>query len=85
MNRGKRWSSLGLAIITVTGIGLLDAEYDDFLVNTGTSAVPVIVDFSNLDIRRAPDLTASLVGDYEWEAGPGRAAIHAGLRSSGRS
>jgi iron complex outermembrane receptor protein len=57
-------------------LGLLDAEYDDFLVDTGTGTV----DFSNLDFRRAPEITAGLVGDYAWDWGPGSALLHAGLR-----
>jgi iron complex outermembrane receptor protein len=65
-------------------LGLLDAEYDDFLVNTGTTAAPVFTDFSSLDFRRAPDVTGSLAGDYEWELGRGSAVIHAGARYLGK-
>ena len=61
-------------------LGLLDASYDDFLVNTGTTAAPVLTDFSNLDLRRAPEVTASLGGDYSWDVGPGNMLVRAGLR-----
>ncbi len=63
-----------------TNLGLLDAEYDDFLVDIGTADNPNIVDYSNLDIRRAPDITFDVTGDYEWEMGPGTALLHAGVR-----
>jgi iron complex outermembrane receptor protein len=65
-------------------LGFLDAGYDDFLVDLGTPASPNIVDFSSLDFRRAPDVTASLAGDYEWELGQGSALLHAGARYLGR-
>jgi iron complex outermembrane receptor protein len=61
-------------------LGLLDASYDEFLVNTGTSDDPVFTDFSGLDFRRAPEVTFSLSGDYEWEMGPGQAVVRAGWR-----
>ena len=61
-------------------LGLLDASYDSFLVNTGTELAPVMTDFSNLNFRRAPEVTASLSGSYEWEAGEGSAMIQAGWR-----
>lgn len=61
-------------------LGLLDAEYDEFLVNTGTTASPVFTNFSSLDFRRAPDVTFSLVGDYQWQLGQGSAMLHAGVR-----
>ena len=64
-------------------LGLLDASYDDFLVNTGTADAPVIVDFSGLDFRRAPDVTASVGGDYRWDVGAGNMLIRAGLRYLG--
>ncbi len=65
-------------------LGLLDAEYDEFVVNTGTTASPVLTDFSSLDFRRAPDVTASLAGDYAWELGQGSALLHAGARYLGK-
>jgi len=64
-------------------LGLLDASYDEFLVNTGTTDDPVFVDFSDLDFRRAPDTTFSLVGNYEWEVGAGLMMIQAGWRYLG--
>ena len=63
-----------------TNLGLLDAEYDDFLVDIGTPTMPNLVDFSNLEFRRAPEVTLGLAGDYEWQWGPGSALLHAGLR-----
>jgi iron complex outermembrane receptor protein len=63
-----------------SNLGLLDAEYDDFDVDTGTPGNPNIVDFSNLDFRRAPDITYDITADYEWQAGPGMALLHAGVR-----
>lgn len=63
-----------------TNLGLLDAEYDDFLVNTGTSDDPVFNDFSSLDFRRAPKVTASVSGDYRFDAGRGEVLLHAGAR-----
>ena len=61
-------------------LGYLDASYDDFLVNTGTSDDPVIVDFSHLDFRRAPEITASVSGTYEWQVGEGTMMIMGGWR-----
>ncbi|MEM7017984.1 MAG: TonB-dependent receptor, partial [Pseudomonadota bacterium] len=57
-------------------LGLLDAEYDDFQF-TGASGDQV--DLSNLELRRAPDVTASISGSYEWNIGAGRAWIFAGI------
>lgn len=70
--------------IVRANLGLLDAEYDEFVVNTGTTMAPVFTDFSSLNIRRAPDVTASLVGNYEWELGNGSALLHAGARYLGK-
>ncbi len=64
-------------------LGLLDASYDDFLVDQGTPGNPMISDFSNLDFRRAPETTASLSGDKQWELGSGSLLLHAGLRYLG--
>jgi len=64
-------------------LGLLDAKYDNFLVNTGTSDDPVITDFSDLDFRRAPDTTFSLSGTYEWQVGAGMMMVQAGWRYLG--
>jgi len=63
-----------------TNLGLLDASYDEFLVDVGTPGNPDIIDFSSLDIRRAPEVTFSVVGDFEWQWGPGSAMLHAGIR-----
>jgi len=64
-------------------LGLLDASYDNFLVNTGTSDDPVFTDFSDLDFRRAPDTTFSIVGNYKWQVGAGDMMIQAGWRYLG--
>jgi len=64
-------------------LGLLDAGYDEFLVNTGTADDPAFTDFSDLDFRRAPEVTASLVGNYEWQVGTGLMMIQAGWRYLG--
>lgn len=64
-------------------LGLLDASYDDFIVNTGTTENPVATDFSHLDFRRAPETTFSLVGNYEWAVGTGRMMAQLGWRHLG--
>ncbi len=61
-------------------LGVLDASYDDFLVNTGSTAAPVQTDFSALDFRRAPEVTASASGNYEWQVGEGTVMVRAGWR-----
>ena len=61
-------------------LGLLDAEYDNFLVDTGTPGNPSLQDFSDLDFRRAPDVTFGINADYRWAWGPGSAHAWAGLR-----
>lgn len=50
-------------------LGLLDAEYDEFQF-IGASG---LVDLSGLEIRRAPDVTGSISGTYEWQMGETRA------------
>lgn len=64
-------------------MGLLDAEYDDFAVDTGTPGSPNIQDFSSLEIRRAPDVTFGINADYQWEIGPGSARVWVGMRYLG--
>lgn len=62
--------------LTIRGnLGILDASYDQFNVNIGTTQNPVIADFSSLDFRRAPKATATLTGNYEWEVGGGLAWV----------
>ncbi len=61
-------------------LGLLDAEYDDFLVDVGTPDNPVFADFSKLDFRRAPEVTASVSGEYEVDLEKGSLLLHAGAR-----
>lgn len=60
-------------------LGLLDAEYDKFQFE-GPSGT---VDNSNLDIRRAPDVTFSLEGTYEWGAAGGLMWARAGYHYIG--
>lgn len=60
-------------------LGLLDAGYDDFTFNDGNG----IVDNSNLDFRRAPEVTASLSATYDWTLGPGNAWVQAGVHHIG--
>ena len=50
-------------------IGFLDAEYDKFEF---TNPAGQQVDLSNLEIRRAPDVTAAASATYEWQLGEGR-------------
>jgi len=61
-------------------LGILDASYDDFTVNLGTLENPVLTDFSDLDIRRAPDVTFSIGGDYQRDFGPGSLVVRANAR-----
>lgn len=49
-------------------IGLLDAEYDDFEFVTAAG----VQDLSNLEIRRAPDVTGAASATYEWQLENGR-------------
>ena len=64
-------------------LGLLDASYDEFLVDQGTPGNPIINDFSDLEFRRAPETTGSLSGEYQWQVGSGSMMLHAGLRYLG--
>jgi iron complex outermembrane receptor protein len=64
-------------------LGLLDASYDEFLVDQGTPGNPMISDFSDLDFRRAPEVTGSLSGEQTWQVGSGSLMVHAGLRYLG--
>lgn len=50
-------------------LGWLDAEYNEFQF-MGPSG---LVDFSHLEIRRAPDVTGSVSATYEWQIGEARA------------
>ena len=53
-------------------LGFLDAEYDNFAVDSDENPATPDEDFSNLDFRRAPDFTGSLSGDYRWQLGSGQ-------------
>ncbi len=61
-------------------LGWLDAKYDQFEFQ-GTTG---LVDFSHLEIRRAPEVTASLSATYEWAVGTGRAWVLAGWHHIGK-
>ena len=52
--------------------GYLDSEYDEFTFQT--------VDNSGLEFRRAPELTGSLYGTYEWDVAGGQAWIRGAYR-----
>ncbi len=49
-------------------IGYLDAEYDEFEFIAPSG----LVDLSDLEIRRAPDVTAAASATYEWQLNDGR-------------
>ncbi|RMF96541.1 MAG: TonB-dependent receptor [Gammaproteobacteria bacterium] len=83
---GVELEAIWLAVEGLTlraNLGILDASYDQFLVDVGTPGNPVLKDFSNLDIRRAPDVTGAVVADYEKQWGPGNVLLHAGARYLG--
>ncbi len=50
-------------------LGLLDAKYDKFQFNNAAGQQ----DLSNLELRRAPEVSATLSATYEWTIGNGRA------------
>lgn len=50
-------------------VGILEAEYKDFEFQTATGPR----DLSNLELRRAPEVSGTLSATYEWQMGPGRA------------
>ena len=54
-------------------LGLLDAEYDEFFTDLYASGTPQ--DFTDLELRRAPDVTYSITSDYGREIGPGDASF----------
>jgi iron complex outermembrane receptor protein len=58
-------------------LGLLDAEYDNFSYDANPGGTPNIVDNSNLDFRRAPEVTGSLSAEYVWQWGDGETRIGA--------
>ena len=61
-------------------LGLLDAEYDEFEF-VGPAGLQ---DLSSLEIRRAPELTASLSATYEWTIGDHRAWAMLGWHHIGK-
>jgi len=56
--------------------GWLDAEYDEFFADLTGSGTEI--DNSGLELRRAPEITMSLAGTYEWPMMGGTAWIRAG-------
>jgi iron complex outermembrane receptor protein len=53
--------------LTISGsLGLLDAEYDSYPRGVVVNGVITPADFSNLNLRRTPDVTASLGFDYRF-------------------
>lgn len=57
---------------TLSGnLGLLDAQYDSFFTDLYSEGTPR--DFSNLKLRRAPDVSYSLSSNYEQDIGAGTA------------
>ena len=67
--------------LTLRGnLGLLDAEYDSFSVDTGTPGSPSIQDFSHLEFRRAPEVNFGVSANYQWQWGPGSAQLWASAR-----
>ncbi len=59
-------------------VGLLDAEYDDFEVDQDFDGVTE--DLSFLELRRAPEYTASINSAYDWNIGAGTATIQGSYR-----
>ncbi len=47
----------------------LDASYDEFIFDDDGNPATPLVDYSNLDFRRAPEWTANLDATYEWDVG----------------
>ena len=60
-------------------IGYLDAKYIDFLFESPTGPV----DFSHLNLRRAPKITSNLSFNYDWAVGEGMATVGAGWHIMG--
>ena len=66
----------GLEGLQISGnVGLLDAEYDGFVANIGRGGV---TDNDDLELRRAPELTAGMFASYEWGVMQGFATARAG-------
>lgn len=60
-------------------IGILDAKYIDFVFDGPTGPV----DYSHLNLRRAPKLTSNLSFNYDWAVGEGMATVGAGWHIMG--
>lgn len=59
-------------------LGLLDAEYTEFTeLDTTTTDPDDVVDISYLELRRAPEVTATFTPTYEWSLGNGTASVQA--------
>jgi len=72
---------LELAAILLEGwtvrlnVGLLDAEYDEFIADLTSDGIDNPVDNSHLTLRRTPDYTFSVNSLYQWQLGKGLAGI----------
>jgi len=59
-------------------VGYLDAEYDDFLADlTGDG---IVTDNSGLNLRRTPEWTGGISGNYSLPVGPGTFGLYASYR-----
>ena len=58
-------------------VGLLDAQYDDFVADLTQDGIGNPRDVSNLKLRRTPDYNYSINSLYEWQWGPGVASVQA--------
>jgi iron complex outermembrane receptor protein len=63
----------GLSIMG--NLGLLDAQYDDFVANIGRGG---ITNNDDLEFRRAPEMTGTLAMRYEWPTSFGTAWVRGG-------
>ena len=72
--QGQALLSEGLTV--AANLGYLDSKYDEFTFDSGFG----IVDNSGLEFRRAPEMTASVSGTYEWDIGSGQAWIRGAYR-----
>lgn len=55
-------------------LGLLDAQYDSFFADLYGTGTPQ--DFSDLKLRRAPEVSYTVSSDYQQPIGPGAATLH---------
>lgn len=72
-------AQLSEALYLRANAGLLDAEYDEFsYIGAGG-----VVDLSDRDMRRTPDITANLDATYSWDISGGEAWFRVGARFIG--